>query len=38
MKTLLKKLNEPYNPTNFEWFATHLIILIVAITAGVTGG
>jgi len=38
MKNLLKKLNEPYNPTNFEWFATHIIILIVATMAGVTGG
>jgi len=38
MKNLLKKLNEPYTPTNFEWFGTHLIILIVAIMAGATGG
>jgi len=38
MKNLLKKLNEPYTPTRFEWFGTHIIIFIVALIAGVTGG
>jgi len=35
---LIEKLKEPYQVTKFEWFATHLIILCVAIGTGVPIG